>query len=102
CSNRARLLASIKSKAYGEASEASKSRRHRQVETNFTTQEDGSFLKERHSRVMKQSLRNRTNKQIHMLGGLGKEAIRTTLISHLVALDPALEEKIKHERRFKC
>ncbi|XP_047230042.1 snRNA-activating protein complex subunit 1-like isoform X2 [Girardinichthys multiradiatus] len=67
CSNRAMLLASIKSKAYGEASEASKSRRHRQVETNLTTQEDGSFLKERHSRVMKQSLRNRTDKQIHML-----------------------------------
>ncbi|KAM4541246.1 snRNA-activating protein complex subunit 1b isoform 1-T2 [Fundulus diaphanus] len=100
-SKRAKLLASIKSKAYGEASEASKSHHHRQAEKSFSAEEDGSFLKSRHSRVMKPSLRNRTNKQIHMTGDLGKEAIRATLISQLVTMDPALEEKNKNQRRFK-
>ncbi|XP_010880702.2 snRNA-activating protein complex subunit 1a [Esox lucius] len=35
CSNRAELLASIKTKSYGHVSEASKSRRHRQVEMDM-------------------------------------------------------------------
>ncbi|KAM4723589.1 snRNA-activating protein complex subunit 1-like isoform 1-T1 [Anableps anableps] len=101
CSNRARLRAAIKCKAYEDASEALKSRRHRQVEIDFPTDEAGSLLKLRRSRVMKPSLRNRTSKQIHMSGDLGEEAARTTFISQLVTLEPALEEKIKNERRFK-
>ncbi|XP_032404186.1 snRNA-activating protein complex subunit 1-like [Xiphophorus hellerii] len=101
CSNRATLLAAIKSKAYEEPSEAVKSRRHRQVEIDLPAEEDKSFLKLRHSRVTKLSLKNRTKEQIHMSGDLGREAARTTLINHLVTLEPALQEKIKNERRFK-
>lgn len=101
CSNRAKLLASIKSKAYEDASEASKSRRHRQVEVDFPSEEDGSRSRSRRFRVMKPSLRNRTNRQIIMSGDLGKEAERTTRINDLVTLDAALKEKMRNERRFK-
>lgn len=109
CSKRADLLTSIKSKAYGQASEvcvtcfsdfsylnmqqnlnflyikkcimlnltlsqkmcvsqASKSRRHRQVEVDFTSNEAGPSHSSGCSRINKLSLKARTNMNINISG----------------------------------
>nr|XP_046267999.1 snRNA-activating protein complex subunit 1b [Scatophagus argus] len=99
CSKRAELLASIKSKAYGQAAEASKSRRHRQVEVDFTSSEDNPSSG--HSRIIKPSLKARTNKNVHISGDVWKEATATTQISRLTALDFVPEEKRRTSRQNK-
>lgn len=98
CSKRAELLASIKSKAYGEAAEASKSRRHRQVEVDFTSNEAGPSHSSGYSRVIKPSLKARTIENVHISGDMKKEATATTHISRLTALDKVPEEKPKSEQ----
>ncbi|XP_051251873.1 snRNA-activating protein complex subunit 1b [Dicentrarchus labrax] len=101
-SQRALLLASIKSKAYGEATEAPKSRRHRQVEVDFTSHEAGPSHSSGYSRIHKPSLKARTTKNLHLSGDLLKEAITTTYVNRLTSLgfDPdeitrPLPEKFK-------
>ncbi|XP_035530074.1 snRNA-activating protein complex subunit 1b [Morone saxatilis] len=92
CSQRALLLASIKSKAYGEATEAPKSRRHRQVEVDLTSHEAGPSHSSRYCRIHKPSLKARTTKNVHVSGDLWKEAISTTYVNRLTSLDFDPEE----------
>ncbi|XP_067470805.1 snRNA-activating protein complex subunit 1b [Thunnus thynnus] len=101
CSRRAELVASIKSKAYGNAAEASKSRRHRQVEVDFTSSEAGPALTTSHSRTSKPSLKARTNESVFITGDLWKEAMTSTQINCLTTLDSVPEEKPKQHKRFK-
>nr|XP_020483316.1 snRNA-activating protein complex subunit 1 [Labrus bergylta] len=97
CSKRAMHLALIKSKAYGEAAETSKSRRHRQVEVNFTSSEAGPSEPSGHSRTNKPSLKSRTKKNVHISGDLGKEA---TLINRLTTVDFTPEEITKKKEKL--
>uniref|UniRef100_UPI0037E987F2 snRNA-activating protein complex subunit 1b n=1 Tax=Semicossyphus pulcher TaxID=241346 RepID=UPI0037E987F2 len=83
-SKRAELLASIKSKAYGEAAEAAKSRRHRQVEVDFTSN-DAVPSKSRPNKPL--SLKARTTENVHISGDVWKEATTMTLINRLTTLD---------------
>lgn len=99
CSRRAELLASIKSKAYGEAAEASKSRRHRQVELELTCDETGPASMSARPRAGKPSLKARTNENIRISGDVWKDAEETTLINRLARLDS--ERKKKAYKRFK-
>lgn len=96
CSKRAELLASIKSKAYGETVEASKSRRHRQVEVNVSTDAGPAHLPG-YSRIKKLSLKARTNKNFHMTG---EEAMQATQISQLTSVD-WIQEKKRSYKKFK-
>lgn len=84
---RAELLASIKSKAYGQAAEAAKSRRHRQVEVDLTCNQAGPAPTSVSSRISKPSLKTRTNETVRVTGNLWKEASTATSINHLVKLD---------------
>ncbi|KAM6912830.1 snRNA-activating protein complex subunit 1b [Xenentodon cancila] len=96
CSKRAELLASIKSKAFGEAPEACKSRRHRQVEIDSGAGEAECGPAAGRSRTNKPSLRARTSENIHISGDIWKEAATTTLISCLSTLDSP-PEAILHD-----
>ncbi|KAM7403755.1 hypothetical protein PAMA_004269 [Pampus argenteus] len=98
CSRRAELVASIKSKAYGVAAEASKSRRHRQLEVDFTSSEAGPAHASGHSKSSKPSLKARTNETVHIAGDLWKEATTSTHINCLTTLDSAAEKPKKYKR----
>ncbi|KAG7510374.1 hypothetical protein JOB18_020242 [Solea senegalensis] len=86
-SKRARLIASIKSKAYGEAAEASKSRRHRQVEVNFSSSEAGPSFKPVYTRINRPSLKARTKDNVHIISKVWKDATGTTNVSRLTSLE---------------
>ncbi|KAM4542445.1 snRNA-activating protein complex subunit 1b [Odontesthes bonariensis] len=101
CSKRAELLASIKSKAFGEASEASKSRRHRQVEIDSAVVGAEPASVSGRTRISIPSLRTRTNENIHIAGDAWKEATKTTHINRLATLDSPSEDKPKKLKRFK-
>ncbi|KAL7876906.1 hypothetical protein SRHO_G00035490 [Serrasalmus rhombeus] len=95
-SQRAQLLQSIKSRSYGQAAEASKSRRHRQVEltsaaTDTTTGEVSNYKK-----VL--SLKERTQLRFMSQGNLNKELMGVTRLWCLTTLGEKTEEKKK--RRF--
>ncbi|XP_024133030.1 snRNA-activating protein complex subunit 1 [Oryzias melastigma] len=102
-SKRAELLASIKSKAFGEAAEMCKSRRHRQVEVDVPVSEAESQHASGSSRIIKPSLRSRTTENILISGELWNEALTgTTAISrNLSTLDSMSEEKPKKLKKFK-
>ncbi|KAM7376423.1 hypothetical protein PAMP_006158 [Pampus punctatissimus] len=100
CSKRAELVASIKSKAYGVAAEASRSRRHRQLEVDFTSSEAGPAHTSGHSKSGKPSLKARTNETVHIAGDLWKEATTSTQINCLTTLD-SVAEKPKKYKKFK-
>ncbi|XP_030574946.1 snRNA-activating protein complex subunit 1b isoform X2 [Archocentrus centrarchus] len=100
-SRRAELLASIKSKAYEQAAEASKSRRHRQVEVDFTSSEAGPAPMLGRPRTTKLSLKARTMENVHISDGLRTEATATTKISRLAQLESARDETPKQCKRFK-
>ncbi|XP_034004915.1 LOW QUALITY PROTEIN: snRNA-activating protein complex subunit 1-like [Trematomus bernacchii] len=88
CSRRAQLIASIKSKAYGEAAEARRSRRHRQVEVDYTSSVAGpSALALSNGRSSKPSLRARTNESLLVSGDLYKGVTSASTISQLCSLD---------------
>ncbi|KAM8917307.1 snRNA-activating protein complex subunit 1b [Spinachia spinachia] len=99
-SKRAQLLASIKSKAFGEASQAPKSRRHRQVEVDATDNSAGPSRPSGYSRTKKMSLKARTHQNIYVSGDLWKESLETTSIHQLSALDFGPEEKKKTYNKF--
>ncbi|KAM9340748.1 snRNA-activating protein complex subunit 1b [Symphorus nematophorus] len=101
CFKRAERLASIKLKAYGEAAEASKSRRHRQVEVDFTSSEAGPSNSSSYCRINKPSLKTRTEKSIHISADLWKDATTTSQIHRLTTMDFAPEEKTKTYKKFK-
>lgn len=84
-SRRAELLASIKSKAYGEAAEACKARRHRQVEVNFTSEDSGQ-PRRRGSRI--KSLKARTNENLRKPGNVWLGDSSTTFINRLTTVQP--------------
>ncbi|XP_029982377.1 snRNA-activating protein complex subunit 1b [Sphaeramia orbicularis] len=94
-SRRAELLASIKSKAYGQAAEASKSRRHRQVELDVTANKAGPDHTEGDTKKRKLSLKCRTTKNVHISGDIWKESTTFTQINRLTKLDSVPEEKEK-------
>nr|XP_040055419.1 snRNA-activating protein complex subunit 1b [Gasterosteus aculeatus aculeatus] len=100
CSNRAQLLASIKSKAFGEATEAPKSRRHRQVEVDSTGNSAGPSSSSGYSRAKKMSLKARTYQNIYVSGDSWNESPETTCIHRLSALDFGPEEKKKMYNKF--
>ncbi|CAK6972103.1 snRNA-activating protein complex subunit 1b [Scomber scombrus] len=101
CSRRANLVASIKSKAYGTAAEASKSRRHRQVQVDFTSSVFGPAKPPGRIRIVKPSLKARTNESLDITSDLSEDAPTSTHTSVLTTLDSAPEEKPKQQRRFK-
>nr|XP_057947203.1 snRNA-activating protein complex subunit 1-like [Doryrhamphus excisus]XP_057947251.1 snRNA-activating protein complex subunit 1-like [Doryrhamphus excisus] len=86
CSRRAELLTSIKSKAYRKAAAVFKSRRHRRVKVDVD-------IKAGPAKTSKQSLKARTNENIHISGDVWKEATKTTHSNRLTALDHVPEEK---------
>ncbi|XP_034530978.1 snRNA-activating protein complex subunit 1b [Notolabrus celidotus] len=98
CSERADRLAAIKSKAYGEAAEACKSRRHRQVELDLTSNETGPSTSSGHSRSKKLSLKFRTNENLHISGDLWKEATSATQINRLTTVDFVPEEQPRKKK----
>ncbi|XP_037097919.1 snRNA-activating protein complex subunit 1b [Syngnathus acus] len=87
-SRRAQLLSSIKSKAYGQAAEVCKSRRHRRVDVDTGEQSGPASPKVRRRRG-KTSLRARTKKNVCIVGRMSKEAATSTRIQRLTTLDSA-------------
>ncbi|XP_061632188.1 snRNA-activating protein complex subunit 1b isoform X2 [Phyllopteryx taeniolatus] len=85
-SRRARLLSSIKSKAYGQAAEACKSRRHRQVEVDAGDSSGPAPPKGR-STSRRVSLKARTHENVRIAGEMWKEATTPTSINRLTAVD---------------
>ncbi|KAL6106045.1 snapc1 [Pungitius sinensis] len=100
CSKRAQLIASIKSKAFGEATEAPKSRRHRQVEVDSTGNSAGPSGSSGYSRAKKMSLKARTYQNVYVSSDLWKESLETTSIHRLSALGFGAGEKKKTYNKF--
>ncbi|XP_071354966.1 snRNA-activating protein complex subunit 1b [Trachinotus anak] len=98
-SDRAQLLAAIKSKAYGQAAEASKSRRHRQVEVDFSSQA-GPSTTPGYNRICRLSLKARTEQNIHISGDVWKEAAAATTMSRLTSVDFVPEAKPRTYKKF--
>lgn len=82
-SSRAELLASIKSRSYGEVAEACKSRRHRQVELRQGGAQDQTTP----TRTGKQSLKMRSSRKIQSRGDLMKDTLQSTNIWRLTSSD---------------
>ncbi|XP_077587578.1 snRNA-activating protein complex subunit 1-like isoform X2 [Stigmatopora nigra] len=82
-SQRARLLSSIKSRAYGQATESCKSRRHRQVELDVGDRAGPASPK----KAAKVSLKARTQENLCTVAALKKEAPTVTRIHRLVTLE---------------
>ncbi|KAM9841961.1 snRNA-activating protein complex subunit 1b [Aulostomus maculatus] len=95
CSRRAKLLSSIKSKAYSEAAETSESRRHRQVQVNLTSNQAGPAPRTGYIRSIKPSLKARTEGSLHVAGDVWKEAMASTQIHHLSTLESLPEGNTK-------
>lgn len=94
-SERAERLAAIKSKAYGQATEACKSRRHRQVEVNPSSHEVGPSVSSALSKSRRPSLKVRTKENLHISGDPCEDAVSSSQISRLTTVDFAPEEKPK-------
>ncbi|XP_029350043.1 snRNA-activating protein complex subunit 1b [Echeneis naucrates] len=92
CSRRASIIASIKSRAYGQVAETSKARRHRQVELDLNTTA-GPSIKTGYIRISKPSLKARTSQKILISGNTGKGT--PTLINRLTSLDPTSDPEAK-------
>ncbi|KAK5857847.1 hypothetical protein PBY51_011063 [Eleginops maclovinus] len=92
CSRRAGLIASIKSKAYGEAPEARRSRRHRQVEVDITSSVAGTWKSPAYIRRKIASLRVRTNESLHVSDDMHKGVASASKITHLTSLGFAAED----------
>ncbi|XP_028306229.1 snRNA-activating protein complex subunit 1b [Gouania willdenowi] len=79
CVSRAELIASIKSRAYKEAGEVVKSRRHRPVEVDVTSNKAGPSGMSGWQRKKRWSLKARTDESLQITGDMWKEATTTTL-----------------------
>lgn len=86
-SRRADLLASIKSRAYGEAAEVLKSRRHRAVEVDHVTKrESDSAAMSKYEKFKRKTLRYRATTNVHVTGDVWKDAFSNTNINRLTTL----------------
>lgn len=86
-SRRADLLASIKSQAYGEASEVSKSRRHRAVEMGDETKHEADpSTVSKYERRKRRTLKYRVTNNITVTGDVWKDILTDTNIHHLTSL----------------
>ncbi|XP_020343530.2 snRNA-activating protein complex subunit 1b [Oncorhynchus kisutch] len=93
-SQRAQLLASIKSKSYGQIVEASKARRHRQVERDEVV-----LAKETSHHKRLKSLKQRTS---HLTQGAAREeALKTTSLWCMSQLETQETTEKKKKRKFK-
>lgn len=90
---RAKRLADLKSKSFGQAVEASKSRRHRQVEL-------GSHVTPGTSRPRRASLKTRVDRR-HSTGAVKMEASRSTKVWKLTAPLAATDDVPRKHRGFK-
>ncbi|KAJ8290330.1 hypothetical protein GJAV_G00011490 [Gymnothorax javanicus] len=98
-SRRAALLASIKSKSYGQRTEVSKSRRHRKVEMD-TSASEAEHVQES-SCKRQPSLRARTRKYMLSKGHLKQEIMAATKQWRLSLHEKDESEKPRLWRRFK-
>lgn len=98
-SRRADLLASIKSRAYGEAAEVSKSRRHRAVDV--TSSESSSASATRYVKMKQRTLKYRATNSLQVSDDLLREATSLTHISHLTTVTSAAQENPKPSRCYK-
>ncbi|XP_060780564.1 snRNA-activating protein complex subunit 1b [Neoarius graeffei] len=97
-SRRAQLLASIKSKSYAQAVEASKSRRHRQIEMTSSAPDTPSTQQvQKFKRPL--SLKARTNSRFMAQGSQNAELQRTTRFWRLTAVEGEKTEG-KKKRSF--
>ncbi|KAG7466254.1 hypothetical protein MATL_G00162930 [Megalops atlanticus] len=94
CSSRAQLLASIKSKSYGQVVEASRSRRHRQAEMDTSASEPNPAT--RCKRPI--SLRERTRKKLMSQGSAKQEDLESTTQWRLSMTE---QDKLGERRREK-
>ncbi|KAK7903951.1 hypothetical protein WMY93_016558 [Mugilogobius chulae] len=94
-SRRADLLASIKSRAYGQAAEASKSRRHRAVEVDHGLDQE----KPGRTRIRRKTLKYRTSKSFKLSEEVWKDALSDTRISRLTARD-SMEKTPQSFKKF--
>ncbi|KAM9777591.1 snRNA-activating protein complex subunit 1b [Neosynchiropus ocellatus] len=92
-SRRAQLLSRIKTKAFQTATQASKSRRHRQVQVDSQPAHSSR-------RSSRPSLKTRTIKHLQLTGDLEKEASTTTSVNRLSTLESAPKETQKTPSRF--
>ncbi|KAJ8341310.1 hypothetical protein SKAU_G00336010 [Synaphobranchus kaupii] len=99
-SRRAELLASIKSKSYGQLTEASKSRRHRQVEMDMFASETKHTPGVRVRNRMP-SLKARTKKNLLNKGNLREEILQATKQWHLSVAEQDKPAKPRDHKRFK-
>ncbi|KAJ8288965.1 hypothetical protein COCON_G00016240 [Conger conger] len=98
-SRRAELLASIKSKSYGQLVEASKSRRHRQVEMDPLASEAERSHEPTRKRMP--SLKARTKKNLLSKGNLKQEILEATKQWRLSVTEEDKSERPRQKARFK-
>ncbi|KAG5857718.1 snRNA-activating protein complex subunit 1b [Anguilla rostrata] len=96
-SRRAELLASIKSKSYGHLVEASKSRRHRQVELDTS----GPEIKQESTRKTIPCLQTRTMKNLISKGKVKEEVMECTRHWRLSVTEQDKSLKRRVKKRFK-
>ncbi|XP_072532861.1 snRNA-activating protein complex subunit 1b [Salminus brasiliensis] len=99
-SRRARLLESIKSRSYGQAVEASRSRRHRQVEVTSAATEPEPALRSSTYKSKVLSLKERTKLRFPNQGDQKDELAGVTRIWRLSAAEHEKTEETKR-RRFR-
>ncbi|XP_030628536.1 snRNA-activating protein complex subunit 1b [Chanos chanos] len=101
-SRRAQLLASIKSKSYGQLVEASKSRRHRQAEMVTATSDAESTHRTSGFKRRALSLKERTKTRLMAQGNVKEEVLKMTRLWRLSAVeDERTEEKKKRKFAWK-
>ncbi|XP_048831413.1 snRNA-activating protein complex subunit 1b isoform X1 [Brienomyrus brachyistius] len=100
CSKRASLLASIKSKSYGQAVQVSRARRHRQVEMDTSGSGTDPGL-ELSLRKRPQSLRARTRKDLIGKGDMKEEPQEFTRQWRLTVPEDKVHERPRKKKRFK-
>ncbi|KAM4625589.1 snRNA-activating protein complex subunit 1b isoform 2-T2 [Polymixia lowei] len=99
CSRRAELLASIKSKSYEHAIEASKSRRHRQIE--LTSNKTSLAANRVWQCRRKLSLKAKTNNNVQIKGILKNQTLKSTKVWRLSVPDTVPEEVPRKKKKFK-
>lgn len=97
-SRRADLLSSIKSRAYGEAAEVSKSRRHRAVEVDHVIkQEPNPASSSKHGKMRRKSLKHRATNRVS--GDIWTDGLSHTNITRLTTLSD--EKPPRSFKKFK-
>ncbi|XP_056152347.1 snRNA-activating protein complex subunit 1b [Lampris incognitus] len=97
CSRRSELLASIKSRSYGQAIEVSRSRRHRVVEMELISNDTNMATQ----RKKHESLKERTFKNVKIRGEMVSETLKTTKIWQISNPVTEQEDSPEKDRTFK-